>query len=187
MSDENPAAFRIQIAVDGSDHALAATQLVRDLHLPLDSEITILGVLAPGRPPGKSRLQAASVEAEKIFEEDSVRPTTKLLHGHAAKRLIRYGNENRPDLMAIGAMHCVYDRGIRVPAEMSIVGFDDITFAQFTQPALTTVAIPRSQIGSTAFQALSAMQSDPDKSGAEYRVNTSLITRNSTAPVPGKR
>ena len=103
MNGEIPAAFRIQLAVDGSEHSRAATQLVRDLQLPSDSEITILGVLAPGRPPGKSRLQAAFVQAEKIFEEDSIRPKTKLLHGHAAKRIIRYGNENRPHLMAIGA------------------------------------------------------------------------------------
>ena len=44
------------------------------------------------------------------------------------------------DLMAIGALHYAYDRQIAVPAALSVIGFDDITFAQFTQPALTTVA-----------------------------------------------
>ena len=72
MNGEIPAAFRIQLAVDGSEHSMAATQLVRDLQLPPDSEITILGVLAPGRPPGKSRLQAAFAQAEKILEESTV-------------------------------------------------------------------------------------------------------------------
>ena len=45
-------------------------------------------------------------------------------------------------LMAIGALHYAYDRRISVPAELSVIGFDNIDFAQFTQPALTTVAVP---------------------------------------------
>ena len=65
MSGEIPAAFRIQLAADGSEHSMAATQLVRDLLLPPGSEITILGVLTPGRPPGKTRLQDAFAQAKK--------------------------------------------------------------------------------------------------------------------------
>ncbi len=104
MNGEIPAAFRIQIAVDGSEHSMAATQLVRDLLLPPGSEVTILGVLTPGRPPGKSRLQAAFAEAEKILEGSPVETKSKLLHGHAAKKIIEYGSEHRPDLMVIGAI-----------------------------------------------------------------------------------
>ena len=104
MNDEIPATFRIQLAVDGSEHSMAATQLVRDLQLPPGSEVTILGVLTPGRPPGKSRLQAAFEQAEKILEGSPVETKRKLLHGHAAKRIIEYGSEHRPDLMAIGAI-----------------------------------------------------------------------------------
>ncbi len=103
MNGEIPAAFRIQLAVDGSEHSMAATQLIRDLQLPPDSEITILSVIAPGRPPGKSRLKAAIAEAEKILKGSPIKPKSKLLHGHTAKRIIRYGSENHTDLMAIGA------------------------------------------------------------------------------------
>ena len=103
MNGEIPAAFRIHLAVDGSEHSLAATQLVRDLQLPPGSEITILGVLTPGRPPGKSRLQAAFAQAEKILKGSPLEIKSKLLHGHAAKKIIEYGSEHRPDLMAIGA------------------------------------------------------------------------------------
>jgi hypothetical protein len=67
MNGEIPVSFRIQLALDGSEHSMAATQLVRDLQLPPDSEITFLSVLTPGRPPGKSRLQAAFAQAEKIL------------------------------------------------------------------------------------------------------------------------
>src|SRR5207302_4208660 len=65
------------------------------------------------------------------------------------------------DLMAIGALHLASDRQIAVPARLSIIGFDDITFAQFTQPALTTVAVPRAGIGRVAFDSLSALMKTP--------------------------
>ena len=89
------------------------------------------------------------------------------------------------DMMAIGAMHCAYDRKIAVPSEISIVGFDDITFAQFTQPALTTVAVPRQDIGRLAFQSLWSLVSDSSRAGMEYEVKTGLVVRQTTAP-PGR-
>ena len=54
--------------------------------------------------------------------------------------------------MAIGALHYAYDRQIPVPGALSSVGFDDITFAQVTQPAMTTVTVPRAEIGRLAVQ-----------------------------------
>ncbi len=88
------------------------------------------------------------------------------------------------DLTAIGVLHCAYDLGLRVPQDLSVVGFDDILFAEYTQPALTTVAVPRAEIGRTAFEALWTMLSDPELKGREYRVGTNLVTRQSTAPPP---
>ena len=85
------------------------------------------------------------------------------------------------DLTAIGAMHCAYDRGLRVPTELSVVGFDDITFAEYTQPSLTTVHVPRSRIGVMAFDAMWAMLSEPGHAGREYRLETSFVVRASTA------
>ena len=85
------------------------------------------------------------------------------------------------DLTAIGVMHSAWDAGLQVPRDLSVVGFDDILFSEHTQPALTTVAVPRKEIGALAFQALWAMISDPDHAGREYRVDTRLVIRNSTA------
>jgi LacI family transcriptional regulator len=85
------------------------------------------------------------------------------------------------DLMAIGALHAAYERQVRIPADLSVVGFDDIRFAQHTQPPLTTVALPRSEIGRLAFQAVWAMMADPAKPGVEHRVQTALAVRESTA------
>jgi DNA-binding LacI/PurR family transcriptional regulator len=86
------------------------------------------------------------------------------------------------DLTAIGVLHRAYDGGLRVPEELSVVGFDDILFAEFTQPALTTVAVPRAEIGKTAFEALWTMLADRELKGREYPLGTRLVIRQSTAP-----
>jgi LacI family transcriptional regulator len=86
------------------------------------------------------------------------------------------------DLTAIGVLHRAYDSGLQVPRDLSVVGFDDILLAEYTQPALTTVAVPRSEIGKTAFEALWAMLSDPELQGREHRLSTRLVVRQSTAP-----
>ena len=86
------------------------------------------------------------------------------------------------DLMAIGALHYAYDREIPVPAALSVVGFDNINFAQFTQPALTTVATPRAEIGRLAFQSLWSLMHDSP--GGDYEVWTGLVIRQTTGPAP---
>ncbi len=87
------------------------------------------------------------------------------------------------DLMAIGALHYAYDRGIAVPTELSVIGFDNIEFAQFTQPALTTVAVPQAEIGRLAFQSLWGMINDSP--GADYTVPTNLVIRQTAAKARG--
>lgn len=101
-----------------------------------------------------------------------------LLQGDVKPTAIVAGN----DLAAIGILHCAYDAGLRVPEDLSVVGFDDILFAAYTQPALTTVAVPRAEVGKTAFMALLTMLADPELKGREYRLGTQLVTRQSTAP-----
>jgi LacI family transcriptional regulator len=101
----------------------------------------------------------------------------KLLAGSTNPTAIVAGN----DLTAIGVLHRAYDGGLRVPEDLSVVGFDDILFAEYTQPALTTVSVPRVEIGRVAFQALWTMMADPSRAGREYRVGTKLIARQTTA------
>jgi LacI family transcriptional regulator len=86
------------------------------------------------------------------------------------------------DLMGIGALHYAYDRQIAVPSELSVIGFDNIEFAQFTQPALTTIAVPQAEIGRLAFQSIWSMMNDSP--GADYEVKTNLVVRQTTAAAP---
>jgi DNA-binding LacI/PurR family transcriptional regulator len=84
------------------------------------------------------------------------------------------------DVTAAGALHCASDRGVRIPHDLSIVGFDDIPLAEFAQPALTTVNIPRDTIGRLAFQALQELLRNPAQRGKEYTVTPRLVIREST-------
>jgi len=86
------------------------------------------------------------------------------------------------DMCAIGAMHWASDQGIRIPSQLSIVGYDDISFAPFTQPPLTTVALPRTELGRAAFQALKDMSENPSRMGKAYPMRPTLMVRQSTAP-----
>lgn len=87
------------------------------------------------------------------------------------------------DLMAIGALHCAFDKGIQVPSQLSIVGFDNIIFSEFTNPPLTTIAVPRERLGSLAFQTLWDLLQDEQHRGKEILIPTHLVVRQSTAAV----
>jgi DNA-binding LacI/PurR family transcriptional regulator len=125
----------------------------------------------------------SGIDVEVIDSDFSVQggyfACSRLLNGFDATAIMAAN-----DLMAIGALHCAYDRQIAVPAKLSIVGFDDITFAQFTQPALTTIAAPREEIGRLAFQSLSALITSPNQPGGEYAVKTALVKRQTTGLAP---
>ncbi|MCC6612277.1 MAG: LacI family DNA-binding transcriptional regulator [Anaerolineae bacterium] len=58
------------------------------------------------------------------------------------------------DVTALGAMHHAIRRGVSIPGDISFVGFDDIVLAEYAQPALTSVAQPKLQLGRTAFELL---------------------------------
>lgn len=60
------------------------------------------------------------------------------------------------DLVAMGLLSSLADRGVRVPAQLSIAGFDDIPFARYTSPPLTTAAVPAIELGERAWSALHA-------------------------------
>ena len=88
------------------------------------------------------------------------------------------------DLVAVGILRRLAQLGIRVPEQLSVVGFDDIPLAAMVTPALTTVAAPTMLAGATAVDAL-LRSLDPDAAGpaAEVqRLPAALVVRDSTAP-----
>ena len=135
-------------------------------HLPAGSEIKIY--------EGDFRFEGGRHAAHQILLEPEL-PTAIVVAN---------------DLMALGVMQEFKSAGLRIPNDISIVGFDDISFASLAEPALTTVCSPRAEIGRLAFEALALTMDKPHQQGVEIRIPTYLIERKSTAPpraATGKR
>ncbi len=89
------------------------------------------------------------------------------------------------DVTAMSATRALFQSGLRVPADVSVVGADDIPFAALTQPPLTTVRIPRERLASLAFELLRELLSKPGR-GKEAVLESELIIRESSAVVPAR-
>jgi len=106
----------------------------------------------------------------------------------AAREILRAGGElptavvAANDMMALGALGEFRAAGLHVPRDVSVVGFDDIAFAALSAPALTTVCLPRAELGRRAVEALMATIAHPEQQGSEIDVPTHLIIRDSTGP-----
>jgi len=103
----------------------------------------------------------------------------------AMLRLLRHGPQPTGviasnDLTAIGAMRAIRQSGLRVPEDISVVGFDDIQMAEFTEPPLTTVRLLRTEVARLACDAL-VQSIRSHGAGAEFYMGTALIVRSSTA------
>ncbi len=83
------------------------------------------------------------------------------------------------DMTALGAMRAIRARGLRVPEDVSVTGFDDLFFAAYLQPPLTTVRQPMRQMGQMAMENLLKLMSGED-SVAQIKVEAELIVRGST-------
>ncbi len=88
------------------------------------------------------------------------------------------------DLTAIGVLHKVYRAGLRVPDDLSIIGFDDIHMARVTIPPLTSIQMSRTELARAAVNALRAHVEDTTPH-REYKIDTRLVVRESTGYPPG--
>lgn len=83
------------------------------------------------------------------------------------------------DRMAMGAIDAIRNRGLRVPDDVSIVGFDDIPQASLIRPALTTINQPLEKMGRVATQVLLDLIRHPEKKAGRIELPTNLIVRDS--------
>jgi len=87
------------------------------------------------------------------------------------------------DMTAIGLIHAARQMGLPVPEALAVVGFDDILFASFVQPPLTTVAQPMSEMGKQALEMVLSLIDDGDSSRGRVTnivVQGTLIVRESS-------
>lgn len=88
------------------------------------------------------------------------------------------------DTMAIGIYDAAAALGLRIPDDLSIVGFDDLPEAQWVQPGLTTVRQPIGEMGEAALRMLCRISADPRRDAPREELATALVVRGSTA-APG--
>jgi len=100
-------------------------------------------------------------------------------------------NNNRPtavvcmnDEMAIGAIQTFRSRGLKVPQDISITGFDDINYAQHCEPPLTTVTQPTDEMGALAVDLLLRLINGETLEKEKYIFPFQFIDRESTGPAP---
>jgi DNA-binding LacI/PurR family transcriptional regulator len=85
------------------------------------------------------------------------------------------------DMSLLGALRAAADCGIPVPENLSLVGFDDLFFAEYIQPAITTIRQPKREMGKRAIELLFALLND-EPSEKKILLEGDLVVRSSTAP-----
>lgn len=87
------------------------------------------------------------------------------------------------DVNAIGPLRAIANAGLRVPQDISIVGFDDIPLASAVVPSLTTIAQPIAELGTLATELLiSRIRGSNTSPGQRIMLETRLVVRESCAP-----
>jgi LacI family transcriptional regulator len=88
------------------------------------------------------------------------------------------------DLAAMGVIQAAHGLGLRVPEDLSVVGFDDTYMAAWATPALTTVHTPLQDMGRLAVRTLVRLMEGSALDSHHIELATSLVVRSSTAPLP---
>jgi DNA-binding LacI/PurR family transcriptional regulator len=107
----------------------------------------------------------------------------------AARQLLSTGYEPTAiicvnDVTAVGVLRELRERGLRVPQDVSVTGFDNVKLSEFCYPALTTVHIPREQIGHIICESLMSKAGKSAVAEAEIVIDPEFVLRDSTGPAP---
>ena len=85
------------------------------------------------------------------------------------------------DMIALGAMQALQRNGYRIPEDISVIGFDDISFCEVFLPHLTTVKVYKKELGQVAVQELVALMQNPDRVKTKTTTLNELVIRKSVA------
>jgi alanine racemase len=179
-------------AVAAAEHLLALGHrdvLVVGIEPPVPGDVDEDGVTARRLQGYRMAFEAAGLT---IADERILLAPATVEGGIAAAGVALDEGERRPtailamsDAMAIGAISAARQRGLAVPRDLSVVGFDDIDLAGHVDPSLTTIHQPIRQKGEEAVRLLRSVIEQPDRIHPEHRrLETRLIVRGSTGPVP---
>lgn len=170
-----------------SDNVGGARLAVRHLRELGHTRIATVAGL-PGTRPGDDRLLGFRAEAGAppeyerfgdFYAESGEAATCELL----ALPEPPTGVFAASDLMAVGALKAAHALGLRVPEDVSVVGFDDVQLAPLLQPPLTTIRQDKVGLGLAAARALVAEIESPGPAPAALTLPVELVVRGTTAPV----
>jgi LacI family transcriptional regulator len=114
-------------------------------------------------------------------EAEGARTCRDLLDDRPVFTAILAGN----DLMALGCYDVLEERGLRCPADVSVIGFNDMRFANRFNPPLTTIRLPHYEIGAAAADLLLERLQDATAKPRQLTLEPELVVRASTAPPVG--
>lgn len=128
------------------------------------------------------------MDADLIINLEFDDPSPQFGHPYAKQLLAR----KKPftalfaynDISAIGAIRAIQEEGLRIPQDVSVVGFDDIPWAAFHTPSLTTVRQPLSRMGQMAAETLIQMIEHGGEHPSEIAIEPTLVVRESTGRAP---
>lgn len=123
-------------------------------------------------------LQPEIIDTAELSRDGAYETTRQLLARHPGLTALFACN----DELAIGAIRAAQSLGLRVPQDLSVVGFDNIDLAREVQPALTTVHVHKSWMGIIGLRLLLERASNADQPRTTTTVATTLIVRESTCP-----
>ncbi len=134
MSAQHLSPKNIMLAVDGSEHSLAAIALLHDLPLHPESAITVLAVLDLRHTLSRATLLAVLDKTQNLLEDTGLKISTGLLHGNPAEELTRYAEQHPPDLFVLGA------KGLRATLGILLGGVAQQVIEYATWPVLVVRA-----------------------------------------------
>jgi LacI family transcriptional regulator len=130
-----------------------------------------------------------TIDPELTVQIDTDDPTPKLGYPFAKQLLARKAPFTAlfayNDISAIGAIRALQEQGLRVPQDISVMGFDDIPGAAYHTPSLTTVQQPLNRMGEVAAQVLLERIEGNKEYPAEIAIEPALVVRESTAKAAG--
>jgi DNA-binding LacI/PurR family transcriptional regulator len=150
--------------------------LVNSSTITKTSEEKLRGLRLGAQKHGLQLADSQTISSLDFNLESGYRQTLQLLNQSSDLDAIIYGH----DVMAMGGLRALKERGIRVPDDVAVVGFHDYEIAQFTDPPLTTVAFDTQLMGMMAARRLRMMLDDPDGQNWLMIVPTTLVIRAST-------
>ena len=147
-------------SVDGFERKDAFEQALKKVGIPVDRALELCGMWR---------------------DEDACKETLRMLEGNTRPTAIFCAN----DMMAIGAMRAIREKGLSVPRDISLVGYDDLETSRYIDVPLTTIRPPLADVGTRSVELLMEVLKDPARPPRQIALHAELVVRASTAKPAG--